>query len=122
MNNKKKIKELKKKPYVVAPKPLGVRHLLYANPQSRMFMQNGGKKIFELDPNCVPQLIPADTILDGVVVRKLIVRDGNQEAKGRLTFVIMNAYRCNEENLKKKSMLERISIVQVHIQILFDSA
>ncbi len=79
-----------------------------------MFMQNGGKKIFELDPNCVPRLIPADTILDGVVVRKLIVRDGNQEAKGRLTFVIMNAYRCNGENLKKKSMLERISVVQVY--------
>ena len=91
----------KKKPHVVAPKPLGVRYWLYVDPQGSTFMQSSRKHAFQLNLKRAPQLIPNDTILDGIVVRKL-VRDGidpnsNQEAKGRLTFVIMDAIRCHTE-------------------------
>ena len=107
--------KLKKKAYVVAPKPLGIHYLLYVDPQGRMFMRKSTKRIFKVDPNCAPQLIPNDTILEGVVVRKIVRDDGAaQNSNGRLTFVITYAFRCQGVDLlAERSIQERISTIMV---------
>ena len=113
------IKKLKAAgPVVVAPKPQGLRYLLYVDPKGNMYMENESQHLFVVDPDFAPQLIPKDTVLDGIVVRK-IVRDGaaqidnNQEAKGGLSFFVMDATRVNGVDLTEKNIQERISVVQV---------
>lgn len=105
--------ELKKELYLVAPKPKGVRCLLYIDPIGNVFLENNTheRHIYKLDNDCAPQLIPNDTVLDGIVVRKNIARHG--EAKGQLTFVIMDVIRCLGEDLTQKRVQERIHSVQV---------
>ena len=97
--NEVTINKLKKKAYVVAPKPLGIHYLLYVDPQGGMFLQRSLKRIFKVDRNCAPQLIPNDTILEGVVVRKIDRDETTQNSNGRLTFVITYAFRCQGEDL-----------------------
>ena len=99
-------------PYVVAPKPLGIHYLLYVNQEGKMYMENETQHIFELDQDRIVQKIPNDTVLEGIVVKK-IVRDGaaqssNAGAKGKLTFVIMDATRINGADLVPKNFQERI--------------
>ena len=82
-----------------------------------MYMENETQHIFVVDPDFAPRLIPKDTVLDGIVVRK-IVRDGaaqsrSAEAKGKLSFVIMDATRVNGLDLTQKNIKDRISVVQV---------
>ncbi len=116
--NEATIKKLKKKAYVVAPKPLGIHYLLYVDPQGSMFMQKSTKRIFKVDQNCTPKLIPNDTILQGIVVRK-IVRDNEaaRNSNGRLTFVITYAYRCQGVDLlAERSIQERISTIMVYAE------
>ncbi len=78
-----------------------------------MFMENHTRNIFKLDQEFAPKLSVKDTLLDGIVVRKIVTGEGNQEAKGELTFLIMDAIRCDGVDLTRKSIQERISIVQV---------
>ena len=78
-----------------------------------MFMENHTRNIFKLDQEFTPKLSVKDTLLDGIVVRKIVTGEGNQEAKGKLTFLIMDAIRCHGVDLTRKSIQERISIVQV---------
>ena len=59
-----------------------------------------------------PRLTPKDTVLDGVVTRK-IVRDGAIQKGNKLTFVIMDSTRVKGINLTDKGIQERISTVQV---------
>ena len=115
VTNMKKLKAAG--PVVVAPKPLGIRYLLYVDPEGKMYMENETQHIFVVDPDFAPRLIPKDTVLDGIVVRK-IVRDGaaqsrSAEAKGKLSFVIMDATRVNGLDLTQKNIKDRISVVQV---------
>jgi len=105
--------------YVVSPKPLGTRCLLWANLNGQIFLENEDTQLFKIDEALTGQLmIRKDTILDCVAVRK-IVRDGtaqsNEEANGMLTFVIMDAIRVYGRHVKDKTLQERISIVQVMI-------
>ena len=101
-------------PFVVAPKPLGIRYLLYVDSDGVMFMQNNTQHIFKVDQDLAPRLIPNDTILDGIVVKKLVRGESsNDEGNGKLSFVIMDATRFDGEQLTQKSILERISAVQV---------
>ncbi len=108
------IDELKAEPYVVSPKPEGVRCLLYIDAKGEMFLQNKKLNIFQLDRNRAPQLMPVDTVLDGIVVRKILRDENNREAAGKLTFLIIDAIRCKGVDLTQQNIQERISKVQVY--------
>lgn len=117
MNN---IQQLETEPYVASPKPVGVRYLLYIDSEGNMFMENMTQHVFKLDDDRAPHLTVKDTVLDGLVVRK-VHHDGSpsaetdEETKGKLTFVIMDATRCSGVDLTRRNILERISFVQVQI-------
>jgi len=112
------IKQLEKEPFVVAPKPNGVRFLLYVDSEGKMMMENMAQHFFKVDQDHAPQMTATDTVLDGILTRRFI-RDGsprvnnNQEEKGKLTFVVMDATRCRGIDLTKMNILERISAVKV---------
>ena len=103
-------------PFVVAPKPVGIRYLLYVDSDGMMFMQNNTQHVFKIDQGLIaPKLIPKDTILDGIVVKKLVRgKSSNRNGDGtKLNFVIMDATRVDGVQLTQKTILERISAVQV---------
>lgn len=116
------IHHLETEPYVVSPKPFGMRYLLYVDTEGKMFLQNNSRRLttptmFQLDQDRSPQLMPFDTDLDGFLVRK-IVRDEADEnnhdwTKGKRTFVIMDAIRCKGVDLTQKIIQERIGAIQV---------
>lgn len=118
------IRHLEMEPYVVTPKPVGVRYLLYIDSEGSMFMENMTQHIFKLDEDRAPQLTTKDTVLDGLVMRKirpdgLTNSEANDEievAKGKLTFVIMDATRCSGVDLTRRNIQERISFVRVSHQ------
>jgi len=107
------IDELNAEPYIVSPKPEGVRCLLYIDTKGEIFIENKKLNIFQLDRNRAPQLMPVDTVLDGIVVRKILRDENNQEAVGKFTFFIIDAIRCKGVDLTQKNIQERISQVQV---------
>ena len=113
--NKKTIGHFKKRRYVVAPKPLGVHYLLYVTRSGQVLMQNATEQIFKFDRKRAPQLLPARTILEGIVVRK-IVRDAatEDEAQGKLTFVIMDTILCGGKSLSHRSIRKRIAYIKVY--------
>ena len=80
-----------------------------------MFLENRANHIFKVDHYCAPQLIPKNTVLDGIVTRK-ILRDGaiQNNHKGKLTFFIMDATRCSGIDFIQKSIRQRISTIQVN--------
>ena len=117
------IHHLEAEPYVVSPKPFGMRYLIYIDCEGKMFLVNNSRRLpmrntFKLDQDRALQLIPADTVLDGFLSRK-ILRDGAHEnsqdwSKGKLTFIIMDAIRCKGVDLTQKSIQERITAIQVN--------
>ncbi len=113
--NMNHIKLLKSKPYVVSPKPKGLRYLLYIDPEGNIFLQNNHNQhrqnIFALDKERRPKVSVnvKDTLLDGYMTRRILL-DGSF---GKLTFVIMDAIRCNGEDLTQKGVQERIVTVRV---------
>jgi len=80
-----------------------------------VLMQNATEQIFKFDRKRAPQLLPARTILEGIVVRK-IVRDvaTEDEAQGKLTFVIMDAILCGGKRLSHRSIRKRIAYIKVY--------
>lgn len=118
------IKNLEVVPYVVTPKPVGVRFLLYIDSEGSMFMENMTQHIFKLDEDRAPQLTVKDTVLDGLVVRKIRPNglgsfEANEDvevAEGKLTFVIMDATRCSGVDLTGRNIQERISFIHVSHQ------
>lgn len=119
--NKTNMKKLKTAgPVAVAPKPLGVRYLLYVDPEGRMFLENKTQHIFIVDQHRAPQQIPRDSVFDGIIVKKITrggaadeVASNNTAGDGKLTFVVMDATRINGMDLTRKSILERISTARV---------
>ena len=101
-------------PFVVSPKPLGIRALLYVNPDGMIFFENNTQHVFKVDPDLSPKL-PKDTILDGIIVKKLVRGEGSNDGNGdgKLSFVIMDATRVDGVQLSQKSIQERISAVEV---------
>lgn len=101
--------------FVFSPKPLGIRYLFYFDKEGRSFLMNSTQHIFKVAKSCAFRVIPPETVLDGIVVRKIVRSErSNQEASnGKLTFVIMDATRINGVDLTQKSIQERMSIVQV---------
>lgn len=122
--HKDNMKQLKTEQFVAAPKPEGIRYLLYVDPDGRMFLeQDKTQHVFIVDPDRAPQAIPRDTILDGIVVKK-IVRAGeaasnsnSADVEGKVTFVIMDATRVNGVDLIPMTILDRISFVMVNLNM-----
>jgi len=113
------IQQLKEKPYLCSPRPRGARFLLFVNPEGHMFMEHQDRHIYKVAQDRAPQRIPNDTILFGMIVRK-VLRDeatlnSNPEAKGKLMFVILDATRVSGADLTEKSLLARICAVQVKL-------
>ena len=102
---------LQMEPHFIAAKPLGKRYLLFTHPDGKICLVNETEDIFVLDQDHTPQKIPINTILDGIVVRK-IVRDG-AASEGKLTFVIIDSTCVNGINLTKKSFEQRSLIIKV---------
>ena len=78
--------------------------------------KNNTQHVFKIDQGLIaPKLIPKDTILDGIVVKKLVRgKSSNRNGDGtKLNFVIMDATRVDGVRLTQKSILDRISAVQV---------
>lgn len=102
--------------FVFSPKPLGIRYLFYFDKKGRTFLEDSAENIFKVAKSRAFRVIPPETVLDGIVVRKIVraEHDSNQEASnGKLTFVIMDATRVNGVDLTQKNILERMSAVQV---------
>ena len=110
------LKSLETEQFVVTPKPTGIRCLFFADSEGVQYMQNGTQNMFKLTQSNVFQLIPAGTVLDGIVVRKIVRRKTaqNRNQLEKPTFVIMDATRVNGKDVTRKSILDRISIVQVY--------
>jgi len=115
--NKNSVKQLEWEPFVVTPVPLGIRYLLYVDHEGRTFMENSTQQIFQFAKSRLFQHFPTETVLDGIVVRKMVRGDAaqnvNQNPDGKLTFLIMDATRVKGVDVTQKSIQERISIVQV---------
>ena len=47
--------------------------------------------IFQLTKSPLFKLIPADTVFDGIVVRKIVPSGASKSSNGKLTFVITDA-------------------------------
>ena len=112
----KKIPMLESEPYVVSPKPTGTRFLLYVNASGQIFMEKKTQQVFRVDTmkmlNCDGQPI-TDTVLDGFLTREKTNAGDFGTSKGKLTFVIMDAIRCNGKSLIELNFLQRIALVKV---------
>ena len=119
----KRLQQLRKQKnrYFVAPKPVGRRFMLYVNAKGEVFMENNARNVFQLVNGHEIQFLTrdgsacTDTILDGVVTR---ATNDNSDANGymskqKLTFVIMDAARCNGRDLTKMSVVDRLNCVKV---------
>ena len=111
------IQQLKTSPYVASPKPAGIRYMLYIDADGDMLMENMSQHFFRLNEDRSIYLTVRDTVLDGIVVHRNVsdsecTTDGS-ETIGKLTFVIMDAIRCNGVDLTGRNILERIAFVKV---------
>ena len=118
-SNIKLLSAIPSKHYVVAPKPNGVRYLLYIDSFGQIFLENSAANLFSINQDRLVQLLLSngqvliDTVLDGYLVREC---DHNlpQENKGsRLVFVITDAIRCNGIKLYNLGIVERMSYIYV---------
>ena len=113
----KKLSMLETEPFIVSPKPTGRRCLMYVNASGQIFLENMTQHIFLVDNmkmvNCDGQPI-TDTVLDGIMTREKTDANGCTTNKGKLTFVIMDAIRCNGVSLIDLNILQRIARVKVY--------
>ena len=115
------IEELSLKPYVLAPKPIGLRFLLYVDCNGTVFLENIAQHVFRVDKNHTIEMASSDggpitdTVLDGIFTRKkLNSEDKESKTEGELTFVVQDAIRCNGKDLTSFDILERIAFVNVY--------
>jgi hypothetical protein len=124
--NKANLESLKSEPYVVAPSPDGTRYLLYVDSTGEVYLENQTINFFLMDKNRAIQLLShdrsvlKDTVLDGYFVRPKILDSGiaadkNGDKRGRLTFVIQDAIRCNGTDLTGRGIVDRIAFIEVFL-------
>lgn len=113
--DKSNIKRLETEQFVIAPKPDGPRFLLYVDSDGKTFLLNNTHRVFKLEQSHAFKRIPADTVLDGVVVVSKIVPSEAAQNAGKPTFVIMDATLVNGKDLTQMGIRERISAVKVFI-------
>ena len=111
-------------PYVAAPKPEGTRYLLYADLAGDVYLENQTLNFFLVDKDRAIKLLShdrsvlKDTVLDGFFVRPIVcqsIADRDPDARGRLTFVIQDAIRCNGTDLTKLCIVDRVAFIEVSI-------
>ena len=115
-----RITKLETEPYVVFPKPIGTRCLMYVNPSGQVFMKNMTQHIFRVDKikmvSCDGKPI-TDTVLDGIMTREKTYAENFPEIKGKVTFVITDAIRCNGVSLIDSNILQPIACAKVYYTI-----
>ena len=119
--NKKNLKFLAGGPgYVVAPTPDGTRYLLYVDSSGDVYLENKAKNFFLVDKDRAIQLLSPDrsvlkdTVLDGYFVRPIVGQGiADPDARGRLSFVIQDAIRCNGTDLTKLCIVDRVAFIEV---------
>jgi hypothetical protein len=123
----KNVQSLASKPYVVGPKPepkpSGPRFLLYIDSSGDIFLENMTQYIFLVDEDHAMKIETfdgkpiTDTVLDGIITREKSINDASscngKETTRKLTFVILDAIRCNGNDLTGLNILERIAFVRV---------
>ncbi len=119
----KNVHLLVSKPYVVATKPSGPRFLLYIDSSGDIFLENMTQHIFRVDEDHAIDIQMfdgqpiTDTVLDGIITReKCNANDSScngKEATRKLTFVILDAIRCNGNDLTDFNILQRIAFVRL---------
>lgn len=120
---KEHMHSLEMQPYVMGPRPVGPRFLLYVDPSGTVFLENMTQNIFLVDDRFEVKMFSCDgrpitdVVLDGIVTRtkpnNVSAFSGDPEAAGQLTFVIIDAIRCSGRDLTTFNILQRLSIVKV---------
>ena len=94
--------------YVMAPKPVGQRYLLYVDSSGQIFLENMTQHVFRVgNDRTVKMLSPdgqpiTDTVLDGTLTRE---KQGPDDTGGKLTFVIQDALRCSGQDVRERETL-----------------
>lgn len=101
-------------PYVMVPKPVGPRFLLYVDSSGSIYLENMTQHIFRVDEDhAIKMHSVTDTILDGIITREKSSKNCDAESAGRPTFFIQDAIRCNGRDLTGLNILERIAVIKV---------
>ena len=119
-----RFKNVLKNPYYVAPKPCGRRYMLYVGAKGEVFLEDHSQHVFQLQDEQKTQFLSrdgnsiTDTVLDGILTRAKsnTTEDGSDidnANKQKLTFVIMDAARCNGQDLTKMSVVDRMACIKV---------
>lgn len=102
--------------YDVVPRANGTRYLLYVDSAGQIYLENMSQHIFRLDDDRSVRMISSDgrpvtdTVLDGIITREKRTDSGE---KGKLTFLIHDAFRCNGVDLVDLNIRARINVIQV---------
>jgi hypothetical protein len=118
----KNVNRLASGPYVVGPKPSGPRFMIYIDHSGDIFLENMTQHIFRVDEDHAIKIETSDgrpitdTVLDGIITNVKSIDDAScngKEATRKLTFVILDAIRCNGKDLTGLNILERLAFVRV---------
>jgi hypothetical protein len=118
----KNVNRLASGPYVVGPKPSGPRFMIYIDHSGDNFLENMTQHIFRVDEDHAIKIETSDgrpitdTVLDGIITSEKSIDDAScngKEATRKLTFVILDAIRCNGKDLTGLNILERLAFVRV---------
>jgi hypothetical protein len=118
---------LASEPYDVVPRAYGTRYLLYVDSAGQIYLENMSQHIFRVDDDHSINMVSSngqpitDTVLDGVFTKAKCPGRGNSDEdseygndnKGRLTFLIHDAIRCNGVDLTDLNIRSRMNVIQV---------
>jgi len=126
---------LASEPYDVVPRAYGTRYLLYVDSAGQIYLENMSQHIFRVDDDHSINMVSSkgqpitDTVLDGVFTREKCAGRGKNlgknsdeggeyenENKGRLTFLIHDAIRCNGVDLTDLNIRSRMNVIQVKLE------
>lgn len=119
------IHQLESQSYVMAPKPVGPRFLLYIDSSGRIFLENMTQHFFLVDEDHAVNMRSydgrsiTDTLLDGIITKeKSLESTETDTTNGQLTYVIQDAIRCNGKDLTGLGILQRIAYVKVEMRMI----
>ncbi len=114
--SRENIQNLSSEPYVVAPKPVGPRCLLFIDFSGRVFIENMTQHIFRMEDRYAFEMFNnrtiADTVLDGIFSQE------RSSTTGKWTYWVQDAIRCSGEDLTGYGILKRMAVVKVNKKIL----
>jgi hypothetical protein len=96
--------------------------MIYIDHSGDNFLENMTQHIFRVDEDHAIKIETSDgrpitdTVLDGIITNVKSIDDAScngKEATRKLTFVILDAIRCNGKDLTGLNILERLAFVRV---------